>query len=99
MSCVNESLTVIETVKKIPEYNSDLSVMMAMRTSRLKAIRSDPRRDDKYLVWHEDDEPKALISDNCMREGIEMKPSPLLGMDNIDFGAGTPFGNFSYGFK
>ena len=30
MDKVDEAMTVIETVKKIPEYNADLTVMMAV---------------------------------------------------------------------
>ena len=99
MSRVNQSLTVIETVKKIPEYNADLTVMMALRTSRLKTIYSDPRSDDTYLNSSGDEEPKPLGPDNCMREGIETKPLPLLGMDNIDMLSGSTMGNLGYGFK
>lgn len=43
MDRVDEALTVIETVKKIPEYNADLTVEMAMRTARLKIVLYDPR--------------------------------------------------------
>ena len=92
MDRVDEALTVIETVKKIPEYNADLTVEMAMRTARLKVVLYDPRRDEKYLL-EEEKEPMPLGTDNCMREGIETKPQPLLDIDNIDLmksGAPSP---------
>ena len=83
MDRVDEALTVIETVKKIPEYNSDLTVEMAMRTARLKVVLYDPKVDDHYIM-EEEVEPNPLGTDNCMREGIETKPLPLLDIDNID---------------
>lgn len=46
MDRVYEATTVIETVKKIPEYNANLTVEMAMRTAKLKVLSSDPRADD-----------------------------------------------------
>lgn len=68
-----------------------------MRTARLKVLEADPRKDDVYL--YDEGEPKALGPDNCMREGIETKPLPLLGIDNIELISGMPLGNFSYGYK
>ena len=83
MDRVDEALTVIETVKKIPEYNADLTVEMAMRTARLKVVLYDPRCDDVHIK-EEEVEPVPLSTDNCMREGIETKPLPLLDIGNID---------------
>lgn len=70
---VDEAMTVIETVKKIPEYNADLTVMMAMRTAKLKVLYSDPRCDDWFLNDSDAIEPKTVQTDNFMREGLDVK--------------------------
>ncbi len=54
-SQVDEAITVIETVKKIPDFNANLSVELAMSCAGMQNFASDPREDEKYLS--EDDEP------------------------------------------
>ena len=50
MDKVDEAITVIETVKKIPDYNSNLSVELAMTCASMQGFASDPRLDEKYLL-------------------------------------------------
>jgi len=45
-------------------------------------VAFDPRFDDEYLAL--DMEPRALLKDNCMREGIELQPRPLINIQNLD---------------
>ena len=71
MDQVDEAMTVIETMKKIPEYNADLTVMMATHTARLKVLISDPRCDDIHLVDKDAGEPIPITIDNYMKEGIK----------------------------
>ena len=52
---VDESITVIETLKKIPEFNANLSVEYALQCAQMRTLSTDPRLDDIYLV--RDDEP------------------------------------------
>ena len=56
---VDEAITVIETVKKIPDFNANLSVELAFSCASMKAFTSDPRADERYL--ESDVEP---VSDN-----------------------------------
>ena len=58
-SMVDEAITVIETVKKIPDFNANLSVELAFSCASMKAFTSDPRADERYLET--DEEP---VSDN-----------------------------------
>lgn len=50
---INETIIIKETVKKIPDYNADLVIMMAMKTTQFKTLTSDPRIDDKYIFGEE----------------------------------------------
>ena len=52
---IDEAITVIETVKKIPEFNANLSVEYALTCASMRAFTTDPRVDDEYLV--NDEEP------------------------------------------
>ena len=54
-SMVDEAITVMETVKKIPDFNADLSVELAYSCASMKAFTSDPRADERYL--EKDEEP------------------------------------------
>ena len=58
-SMVDEAITVIETVKKIPDFNANLSVELAYSCATMKAFMSDPRADERYLV--SDEEPVSDI--------------------------------------
>ena len=69
---VDNAITVIETLKKVPEYNVELAVLQALSCSRIKALEADPRFDDWALEI--EDEPKALGKDNCMKEGLDIQP-------------------------
>ena len=62
-SMVDEAITVIETVKKIPDFNANLSVELAFSCASMKAFTSDPRVDERYLDL--DEEP---VSDNHKEE-------------------------------
>ena len=55
---IGEAITVIETVKKIPEYNANVSVEYALTCANMKVIETDPRLDDCYLV--NDEEPVSV---------------------------------------
>ena len=46
---VEEAITVMETVKKMPDYNVLLTIEMALQTSKLRELYSDPRLDDFLL--------------------------------------------------
>jgi len=48
----------------------------------MKSLGYDPRTDDVHLC--EDEEPKATSTDNCMREGIELQPQPMVNLGNFD---------------
>ena len=54
-SKVDEAITVIETVKKIPDYNADYSVEQAVMTARMKVLTPDYKEDDQFLL--QDQEP------------------------------------------
>ena len=54
-SMVDEAITVIETVKKIPDFNANLSVELAISCAFMRAFTSDPRADEGYL--DSDEEP------------------------------------------
>ena len=69
---VDKAITVIETLKKVPEYNVELAVLQAFSCTRIKALEADPRIDDWALGL--EDEPTALGKDNCMKEGIDVQP-------------------------
>ena len=51
---VDEAITVIETVKKIPDFNANLSVELALSCASLRAITSDPRADELHLECDEE---------------------------------------------
>lgn len=55
---VDEAITVIETVKKIPDFNANLSVELAMSCASMHGFASDQRKDDGYLC--EDEEPVSV---------------------------------------
>ena len=46
---LEQAITVLETVKKIPDYNADLCIMQIMKTAQLKTLTYDRRNDDKYI--------------------------------------------------
>lgn len=52
---MDESITITETVKKIPEYNACLTVEEAICCLELRQNFYDQRKDDCYLL--EDEEP------------------------------------------
>ena len=54
-SMVDEAITVIETVKKIPDFNANLSVELAFSCASMKVLTCDPRLDDAFL--DSDEEP------------------------------------------
>ena len=54
-----EGITVIETLKKIPEFNANLSVEYALQCAQMRTLSTDPRIDDIYLA--RDDEPVSSI--------------------------------------
>ena len=55
---IDEAITVIETVKKIQEYNANVSVEYALSCASMRTLIYDPRIDDKYLV--KDEEPVSI---------------------------------------
>ena len=62
MSMVDEAITVIETVKKIPDFNANLSVELAYTCASMKAFTSDPRVDEHYLESDEEPVSDILVS-------------------------------------
>ena len=56
---IDEAITVIETVKLIPEYNANLSVEYALTCANMRAFTTDLRLDDIYLV-KDDEEPVSI---------------------------------------
>jgi len=79
---VDKAITVIETLKKVPEYNVELAVLQSFSCTRIKALEADPRIDDWALEL--ENEPKALGKDNCMKEGLDIQPSPMLNIGMIE---------------
>lgn len=51
---------------------------MAYSCASMKAFAYDERADDYCLGL--EDEPKPLGKDNCMREGIELQPLPIINI-------------------
>lgn len=51
---VDEAITVIETVKKIPDFNANLSVELALSCTSMIAFTSDPRADELHLECDEE---------------------------------------------
>ena len=84
---LDQAITVIETCKKIPDFNTDLSIAMALRTARLKVLSYDPRVDDVHLA-SEEVEPTSIGSDSCMREGLNIKYIPVVLPTKVDFDLG-----------
>ena len=80
---VDEALTVIETMKKIPDYQAELAIELSFQCHRIKALSADPRVDDWALGNEE--EPKSLTMDNCMTEKIDIQPQPMISIGTIDF--------------
>ena len=70
---------VMETVKKIPAYNTNMTVELAFQCAWMKSLMPDPRIDEGDLL-EEDVEPAKPVSDNCMREGIDVQPQPMVNM-------------------
>ena len=70
---VYEQIMVMETVKKIPDYNTNMTVELAFQCAWMKSLMPDPKEDDGVLL-EEDDEPKSTIADNCMSENIDVQP-------------------------
>ncbi len=64
---------IMETVKKIPTYNTNMTVELAFSCAWMKSLMPDPRIDEGDLL-EEDVEPTKPSSDNCMREGIDVQP-------------------------
>lgn len=54
---VDEAVTVMETTKIIPDYNANLTVMLAMTTARLKVLTADARVDDQLIAVDDEVEP------------------------------------------
>ncbi len=79
---VDEALTVIETMKKIPDYQAELAIELSFQCHRIKALSADPRVDDWALGNEE--EPKSLNMDNCMTEKIDIQPQPMISIGTID---------------
>ena len=52
---IEEAITVKETVKKIPEYNANVSVEYALCCANMRGLTSDPRMDECFIV--QDEEP------------------------------------------
>ncbi len=80
---VDEELTVIETMKKIPDYQAELAIELSFQCHRIKALSADPRVDDWALGNEE--EPQSLPMDNCMAERIDIQPQPMISIGTIDF--------------
>lgn len=49
MKQVSEAIVVMETVKKIPDYNACLCVEQAFQCAVMKTLDYDPRTDDVHL--------------------------------------------------
>ena len=66
---VMEQITVIETVKKIPEFNANMSVEMAFSCVWMNKFRQDNRVDESYLVM--EDEPVRAPSHSPSLHALE----------------------------
>ena len=58
---VDQIITVNETVKKLPDYNANLTVEEILWSSALRLIWPDNRVDEKYII-EEDAEPVSKVT-------------------------------------